>query len=190
METLMGRPAWWWTCCVQMVSGVCSLNKPSAICISLTLKRGQVHLHECVSMKQEQVTPPGWHTLSLGYCTHAHTHTHTQGCVIPAVTRHKVCVCVCGSSQKPPSGVSAWCCSPWPIVSLYYWIIRGGIMSTRRTRRSSVLVCVCVGVCVCVCVTEVLIRNMIHPVTPSKVWDKQRFSGYFKINFPRCLTLS
>lgn len=26
--------------------------------------------------------------------------------------------------QKPPSGVGAWCCSPWQIVSLDYWIIR------------------------------------------------------------------
>lgn len=78
------------------------------------------------------------------------------------------------SSQKPPSGVSAWCCSPWPIVSLDYWIIREGNMSTQRKCLSSVLVCV----------TEVLIaESCLHDICRnivtegkmenySRVWDK------------------
>lgn len=43
--------------------------------------------------------------------------------------------------QKPPSVVSAWCCSPWPIVSLDYWIIRGRIMSIQKTCLSTVFEC-------------------------------------------------
>lgn len=42
-------------------------------------------------------------------------------------------VCGGGSAQKPPSGAGAWWCSPWPIVSLDYWIISGAITSPQTT---------------------------------------------------------
>lgn len=47
-----------------------------------------------------------------------------------------------GFHRKSHHLVSARCCSPWPIVSLDYWIIREGNMSTQRKCLSSVLVCV------------------------------------------------